>query len=507
MGYYEFAEMLEAAAGNGSSSSGGTDSNKPYTCKDTFPTEDVVLGILLGIGIFISFLPQILVLIIRKNIEGLSLISCWFNYVNCMGTFLNVLFLNWFAFACCHDYMTEWVCFQNLIPVSQLGVPFVTTGVIFALYVIYRPILPPFAAVEEARRQQKLRLMEQTQKNEQAKLDGDTSSPTTNNDNKDLPFVEPVTAPSEVDNSKEQQTTTGNDNDEDTSSSSSDDKKKDKKKKVKGEIPPDSFLLKDGDNKIERFFIRMDWYSVPFFWGSMAASLIFFLIGLGLVLGYGAKSDIVSGYAYAMGIMASVLVFLQWLPQIYTTWISDKIGSLSLVSLCIQIPGAILICYNQLSLGQSWTTWFPYLATAVQEIVLLGICVYYLIRDRKKRKREKKEKEERDAKDSAAAAAPPGENSNSNNDNTSGANNNDNNNSNNDKNDNYNSIISDTNINDSANNNNIEQQQQRLQESENISKHEQQQEPESDHSESDSDSNDNEIDEGTKSETVELDKM
>ncbi|GAM26046.1 hypothetical protein SAMD00019534_092210 [Acytostelium subglobosum LB1] len=309
-----------------------TGSSSDHTCKTSFATGDVVLGILLAVGIFISFLPQIFVLILRKNVEGLSVISCWFNFANCMGTFLNSLFLNWFVFTCCSNFLTSWTCFENFIPVVQMAVPFVVTGVIFALYVVYRPKLPPLSSVNQS----------------------SNGSPTS-------PAPEHEKAPL-IDNDVEQQ------------------------KDGKGVLPADSFLLKEGNNKIERFFIRMDWYSLPFFWGSIAFTIIFFAIGVALIYSYGDISNVVKGYAYGLGILASVLVFFQWIPQIYTTWIADEIGSLSLSTLLIQIPGAILICFNQLSLHQSWTTWFPYLATAVQEIILVGICLYYIIRDYRKKK-------------------------------------------------------------------------------------------------------------------------
>ncbi|EGG24148.1 hypothetical protein DFA_06294 [Cavenderia fasciculata] len=371
-----------------------------FKCSEDFPTSDIVLGFLLSVGIFISFLPQILVLIFRKNVEGLSVISCWFNYANCMGTFLNILFLNWFIFECCGDstlrwmvtisninfesiypLFNSWVCFENLLPVVQMGVPFVTTGVIFGLYVLYRPKLPPLSSIKNM--------------NKDGENGGETDSPSTITDDNNTTTTTSTT----LQNSSSVNTTNHDSSDFTTGGSNNGGSGSSTPilpKKKKAEIAPDSFLMQQGNNRIERLFIRMDWYSQPFFWGTNLATIVFFVIGVALVYGYGSKSTQLEGYAFFLGVLAAILVFFQWMPQIYTTWLADEIGSLSLVSLCIQVPGALLVCYFQLSSGQSWITWFPYLATAIQEGVLVVLCIYYLVRDkRRKRKQEKEEQEKK----------------------------------------------------------------------------------------------------------------
>ncbi|EFA80167.1 hypothetical protein PPL_06989 [Heterostelium album PN500] len=270
-----------------------------------------------------------------------------------------------------------------------MAVPFVTTGLIFALYVIFRPKLPPLSAIADAKSKQAQGVLNapadaEAPEKQQVNISGDSSpngstsgSSSASSSGSSTPFLQ-------------------NENHD--------------SKKGKRELSPDSFLLQQGNNKIERFFIRMDWYSQPFFWGTNIATVIFFGIGVALCYSYGSKSNELSGYAFAMGVMAAILVFFQWLPQIYTTWISDEIGSLSLVSLCIQVPGALgnkkeescdfkekIILTNR-----SHNSRFPYLATAVQEIVLIVICAYYLIRDRKKRKAEEAEKKAKEEQEKSA---------------------------------------------------------------------------------------------------------
>ncbi|KAF2075839.1 hypothetical protein CYY_002873 [Polysphondylium violaceum] len=356
-----------------------------FECKTSFETIDIVLGFALTIGIVISFLPQVIVMILRKNVDGLSVISCWFNYANCMATFLNVLFLNWFVFECC-NWMTSWVCFENLLPVIQMLSPFFSTLVIFILYVIYRPRLPPYKIDENTKINSEENTVNYNNSNINPNNDEQKSI---NNNEVVIDDAQHLSSSPSINNnnSNSNDNSPRIDNDSPLSQSSTDAMLPQNQKSKKNFVDQESFHLKKGSNKIETFFIKCDWYSQPFFWGSIIASFIFFFIGVGVCVQYGSKSKSLEGYAFSMGILASVLVFFQWIPQIYTTWISDEIGSLSLSSLCIQAPGALLVVYFQLDAKQNWSTWFPYLATAVQEIILIVICSYYIVRDKRKKKR------------------------------------------------------------------------------------------------------------------------
>jgi len=326
-----------------------------------------------------------IVMVLRKNVDGLSVISCWFNYANCMATFLNVLFLNWFVFECC-SWMTSWVCFENLLPVIQMFSPFISTLVIFILYVLYRPRLPPYKIDEKTKINHQDNPVNYNNSDINPSVSQEQQSYNTSNNDV---IIDDAQHLSSNNSGGINSSPSGIDNDSPLSQSSTDamlpaENKSSSKKNI---VATDSFHMKQGSNKVEQFFIRCDWYSQPFFWGSIIASFVFFFIGVGVCVQYGSKSKSLEGYAFSMGILASVLVFFQWIPQIYTTWISDEIGSLSLSSLCIQAPGALLVVYFQLDAKQNWSTWFPYLATAVQEIILIIICSYYIVRDKRKKKR------------------------------------------------------------------------------------------------------------------------
>ncbi|KAN0015670.1 hypothetical protein ACTFIU_008413 [Dictyostelium citrinum] len=365
-------------------------SSGEFVCKTDFETSDVVLGLLLTVGIVISFLPQVFVMIFRKNVDGLSVIMCWLNYVNCMGTFVNVLFLNWFIFECC-TWMNSWTCFRNLLPVIQLAPPFLCSLVI------------PKPSTNRGDVQNSEEVSKINPENPPVNYTNPNSNKNSiNNTDENMTISLNTDDVIDIENKDNKENNNSNNNGCGPSSSSgicggSDSPASTTSSQSSVGLSPrvDKPLLPTNKKKspVEEFILRMDWHSQPFFWGSIFLSLVLFGIGVGIVYSYGSESTVLKHYCFACGIFALILVFLQWIPQIYTTWVTDEIGSLSLVSVCIQAPGSFLVVYFQIEAKQDWSTWVPYLATGIQMIVLICICVYYLIRDRKKNKKLKEDKD------------------------------------------------------------------------------------------------------------------
>ena len=70
-------------------------------------------------------------------------------------------------------------------------------------------------------------------------------------------------------------------------------------------------------------------------------------------------------------------------------------GALSIPMMLIQTPGAILITVSlALRPGANWTTWISYAITALLQIILLGLCLFYAYQIRKRRALRKKEEEQ-----------------------------------------------------------------------------------------------------------------
>lgn len=112
--------------------------------------------------------------------------------------------------------------------------------------------------------------------------------------------------------------------------------------------------------------------------------VIFFLayVVVGLVNGFHGDEN--AKYAKTLGIICSVFNIMLWMPQIITTCKLQDNGSLSLVYLGIQAPGG-LISTSFLVFGQheNWTTWLPIFASCCQQIILLTICIFFKIKNRK----------------------------------------------------------------------------------------------------------------------------
>jgi len=106
--------------------------------------------------------------------------------------------------------------------------------------------------------------------------------------------------------------------------------------------------------------------------------------GGALLVIYYAPSGVVATFAYAYGIIAAVALFIQGLPQIYTTYKTKEAGSLSVATLALQAPGALVVVYFQgfVNPNGNWTTWLPYMVTSCQQSVLIGQCTYYWFKRR-----------------------------------------------------------------------------------------------------------------------------
>jgi len=107
---------------------------------------------------------------------------------------------------------------------------------------------------------------------------------------------------------------------------------------------------------------------------------------------YGYHAGTTKTWAFILGIIAAVVTVPQWAPQIYKTWKMKSRGSLSVIMLAIQFPGSLLVTYFQaFSFGTSVSTWLPYFFSAIQQGMLLILCLWFMVRSwRIKRKEEKR---------------------------------------------------------------------------------------------------------------------
>lgn len=96
---------------------------------------------------------------------------------------------------------------------------------------------------------------------------------------------------------------------------------------------------------------------------------------------------LLQAYANVLGILATVLASIQYFPQIYTTWRLKHVGSLSIPMMCIQTPGSFVWAGSLAArVGwEGWSTWGLYVVTGILQGIVLGLGIFYELRNRRTR--------------------------------------------------------------------------------------------------------------------------
>lgn len=108
---------------------------------------------------------------------------------------------------------------------------------------------------------------------------------------------------------------------------------------------------------------------------------------LSVIIIYLYRSHLAS-WANFLGILGTCLAAIQFLPQIWTTWKLQEVGSLSIPMMCIQTPGSF-VWVGSLAARfgwEGWSTWGIYLVTGVLQGCLLVMGITFELRARKKGK-------------------------------------------------------------------------------------------------------------------------
>lgn len=118
----------------------------------------------------------------------------------------------------------------------------------------------------------------------------------------------------------------------------------------------------------------------------LGASIAFFVVALfGSVVFVYALPSHVRGWANFLGLLATVLAAIQYIPQIFMTWKLQETGSLSIPMMCIQTPGSFVFAaslYARLGPG-GWSAWGLFIFTGILQGFLLAMGISFLLRDRK----------------------------------------------------------------------------------------------------------------------------
>lgn len=96
-------------------------------------------------------------------------------------------------------------------------------------------------------------------------------------------------------------------------------------------------------------------------------------------------------WANMLGIFGALLASIQYLPQLWTTWSLGHVGSLSIVTLCIQAPGSFVFATSlAIRLGRSgWSAWAVYVVGGCLQACLLLMAATFEFRQRREAQAER----------------------------------------------------------------------------------------------------------------------
>lgn len=115
----------------------------------------------------------------------------------------------------------------------------------------------------------------------------------------------------------------------------------------------------------------------------LVIAIIFSATSVTLYYGLNLSTKTLATWGRAIGILSAIVVIVQWMPQIFTTFQLGSAGSLSVVMLLIQLPGCLLTVFFQAVIGGAdFTTWGPYLITSINLTILIIMCLVFWIRNR-----------------------------------------------------------------------------------------------------------------------------
>lgn len=99
---------------------------------------------------------------------------------------------------------------------------------------------------------------------------------------------------------------------------------------------------------------------------------------LQIIIAYATNDNVLKSIANVNGLLSTLLTFIKYVPQIYTTYTLKHPGTLSIGMMCIQTPGGALFTATLFfTKGSHWSSWISYFAAFILQGILLTLCIYY----------------------------------------------------------------------------------------------------------------------------------
>jgi uncharacterized protein with PQ loop repeat len=259
----------------------------PEDCPQENAVGSIVLGAVLTVGIFISYMPQHVSIIRSKTSEGVSLFMLLLSNISSLTVVLFSVVNEWDLYSCC-TVVPFAQCQRILLELYQLLVGFVNLLPMYALAIYFHPYGP-------------------------------------RNIDKYLTSCTPQDA------------------------------------------------LNAGRSARHRYL-----FDVIVFLCYLVICIVLIMVSTLLPQSLGSGHASVRTFADFLGVISIGSTFLIWLPQIYSVYRLKSGGSLSVLMLLLQAPGALAVAiYQGFLQREGWGVWVPYLAVFTQEVIILLQILYY----------------------------------------------------------------------------------------------------------------------------------
>lgn len=96
----------------------------------------ILIGILVGLGGGLAFALQVAKIASKRSVQGASMVTVVLSMLATCGQVAAMAVARSPALEYCQD-LQPWVCFQNLLPLVQIGMQAVGTLAVFAIYMYY----------------------------------------------------------------------------------------------------------------------------------------------------------------------------------------------------------------------------------------------------------------------------------------------------------------------------------------------------------------------------------
>lgn len=132
------AAAAAAAAAATSSAMNNLVAAAPTVCKPHHSTLETSLSLFLCMGLVVSYLPQIIRIILKRSSVGFSPWFLFLGATSSASSFLNVVSVQWAVVSCC-QWLSTGACAESLLGIVQVGLQWLLFMTVFVLFLVYYP--------------------------------------------------------------------------------------------------------------------------------------------------------------------------------------------------------------------------------------------------------------------------------------------------------------------------------------------------------------------------------